>query len=521
MIFLSTSRVYPVAPQLELELREEETRFALEPEQPVAGASEHGIAEDFPLEGARTLYGATKLAAELLLTEYADSFGVRATIDRCGVIAGPWQMGKVDQGVFTHWLLAHYAGRPLTYIGYGGTGKQVRDLLHVDDLCDLVIEQLADPDGLERRDGQRRRRRRGLAVAARDDRPLRRADRQRGRDRAGRRGAAGRRAALRVGLPARCSSARDWRPARDAADGARGHARVDRGERARGPRGAGMSVAAERPAPPPRRRRPARARRRGIAVGRSLAVLVAGLALLLVARARDDVLLRRVGLGAAAPRLGLDALLAPHNEHLSLVPVLVFKALFSTVGIDAYVPYRVAGLVVHALVVVLLFVYARRRVGDLLALAAAAMILFLGHGAGTDVLWPFQIGFLGSLAAGIGALLALDRERRRGDVTRRGPARGRAGLVLARDPAAAALAVEVLGRPDRRAALVGRRRARGALRRVVRGLRERPSTATIDNFFATPEYVAEAAAGAAGAMFGARARVGPHARARGARRAAR
>jgi CDP-paratose 2-epimerase len=145
VIFLSTSRVYPVAPQLELNLREEETRFALEAEQPLAGASEHGIAEDFPLAGARTLYGATKLAAELLLTEYADAFGIRATIDRCGVIAGPWQMGKVDQGVFTHWLLAHYQRRPLTYIGYGGTGKQVRDVLHVDDVCALVLEQLGDP----------------------------------------------------------------------------------------------------------------------------------------------------------------------------------------------------------------------------------------------------------------------------------------------------------------------------------------------------------------------------------------
>jgi CDP-paratose 2-epimerase len=147
VVFLSTSRVYPVAPLSALRLREQDTRFALEPEQPLAGASGHGIAEDFPLEGARTLYGATKLAAELLLTEYADGFGVRATIDRCGVIAGPWQMGKVDQGVFTHWLLAHYAGRPLTYLGYGGTGKQVRDLIHVDDVCDLVLAQLADPDG--------------------------------------------------------------------------------------------------------------------------------------------------------------------------------------------------------------------------------------------------------------------------------------------------------------------------------------------------------------------------------------
>ncbi len=147
VVFLSTSRVYPVAPQLQLALREEETRFALEAEQPVPGASEHGIAEDFPLPGARTLYGATKLAAELLLAEYADAFGVPATVDRFGVIAGPWQMGKVDQGVFTHWLLAHVQKRPLSYIGYGGSGKQVRDLLHVDDLCDLVLEQLGDPAG--------------------------------------------------------------------------------------------------------------------------------------------------------------------------------------------------------------------------------------------------------------------------------------------------------------------------------------------------------------------------------------
>jgi CDP-paratose 2-epimerase len=137
--------VYPVAALSALALREGETRFELDAEQPLSGASEHGIAEHFPLGGARTLYGATKLAAELLVAEYADSFGVRSVIDRCGVIAGPWQMGKVDQGVFTHWLLAHRLGRPLTYIGHGGGGKQVRDLLHVDDLADLIDRQLGSP----------------------------------------------------------------------------------------------------------------------------------------------------------------------------------------------------------------------------------------------------------------------------------------------------------------------------------------------------------------------------------------
>ena len=82
-----------------------------------------------------------------------------AVVNRCGVVAGPWQMGKVDQGVFTHWMLSHHFGRDLSYIGYGGTGKQVRDLMHVDDLVDLVEEQLGAPS--TGRGGVQRRRRPG------------------------------------------------------------------------------------------------------------------------------------------------------------------------------------------------------------------------------------------------------------------------------------------------------------------------------------------------------------------------
>jgi CDP-paratose 2-epimerase len=145
-VFMSTSRVYPYGALDALEHRETETRFELAPQDGIPGASERGIAEDFPLEGARTLYGATKLAAELLVTEYAAVADLPTAINRCGVIAGPWQMGKVDQGVFTYWLLAHLTGRPLSYIGYGGTGKQVRDLLHVDDLVELIELQLSAPD---------------------------------------------------------------------------------------------------------------------------------------------------------------------------------------------------------------------------------------------------------------------------------------------------------------------------------------------------------------------------------------
>jgi CDP-paratose 2-epimerase len=146
VVFLSTSRVYPFARLDALAYEEGSTRYELAAEQRVPGASSAGIAEDFPLDGPRTLYGATKLAAELLVTEYAEGFGVPAVVNRCGVIAGPWQMGKVDQGVFAHWLLAHRFGRELRYIGYGGTGKQVRDLLHVDDLVDLIEDQLGRPE---------------------------------------------------------------------------------------------------------------------------------------------------------------------------------------------------------------------------------------------------------------------------------------------------------------------------------------------------------------------------------------
>ncbi len=145
LIFLSTSRVYPVGPLGALNLEETPTRLELLREQPVPGATPAGIAEEFPLTGARTLYGATKLAAELLIEEYRDAYGLRAVIDRCGVIAGPWQMGKVDQGVFSYWMLSHHFRRPLQYIGFGGHGKQVRDLLHVADLLELLDEQLSDP----------------------------------------------------------------------------------------------------------------------------------------------------------------------------------------------------------------------------------------------------------------------------------------------------------------------------------------------------------------------------------------
>jgi CDP-paratose 2-epimerase len=148
-VFLSTSRVYPTATLCRLRYEDRGDRFHLLDDQPVAGASAKGIAEDFPLDGARTLYGTTKLASELLIAEYVDMFGVQAVVNRCGVVSGPWQMGHAEQGVFAHWMVAHVFKRPLAYIGFGGQGHQVRDVLHVADLADLVDIQLAQRERLK------------------------------------------------------------------------------------------------------------------------------------------------------------------------------------------------------------------------------------------------------------------------------------------------------------------------------------------------------------------------------------
>ena len=144
-VFLSSSRVYPLGGLRQISTSEGESRFELDGNQGVPGVSDRGISENMPTSGARTLYGSTKLAAELLTEEFNEMFGLQTVVNRCGVIAGPWQMGKVDQGVFTHWMLSHMKGEPLSYFGFGGSGKQVRDLLHVEDLLDLVDLQLLDP----------------------------------------------------------------------------------------------------------------------------------------------------------------------------------------------------------------------------------------------------------------------------------------------------------------------------------------------------------------------------------------
>jgi len=148
-LFFSTSRVYPLQILEQHPWVEQSTRFVWS-DAPGAAISSRGVREDCPMTGSRSLYGLTKFASEGLIEEYRSGFGLRAAVNRCSVIAGPWQMGKVDQGVIALWVLRHYFSKPLKYIGYGGAGKQVRDLLHIADLAELVEEQIS---GFDRWDG--------------------------------------------------------------------------------------------------------------------------------------------------------------------------------------------------------------------------------------------------------------------------------------------------------------------------------------------------------------------------------
>lgn len=151
MMFLSTSRVYPITGLRTIELVEEAERLVVAPGRSGPGWSAAGISESFPLAGSRSIYGATKLASELLIEEYRAMYGLDMVINRCGVLTGRWQMGKVDQGVTVLWMARHVFGGKLSYMGFGGHGKQARDVLHIDDLYDLLRLQLND---IKRHSGQ-------------------------------------------------------------------------------------------------------------------------------------------------------------------------------------------------------------------------------------------------------------------------------------------------------------------------------------------------------------------------------
>ena len=147
LILLSTSRVYSIKPLAELAVEARDQAFHPRAGSLPPGLTQNGVAENFSTAPPLSLYGSTKLASECLALEYGGAFGFPVWINRCGVLAGAGQFGKPDQGIFSFWINAHLRRRPLKYIGFSGSGHQVRDCLHPRDLVSVILKQMNARDG--------------------------------------------------------------------------------------------------------------------------------------------------------------------------------------------------------------------------------------------------------------------------------------------------------------------------------------------------------------------------------------
>jgi CDP-paratose 2-epimerase len=152
LLLLSSSRVYSIPALKSLPLKQSVEAFYLDSAADLpAGVSSRGIGVGFSTHAPISLYGGTKLACETMALEYGEAFGFPVWINRCGVLAGPGQFGTPEQGIFAYWVNAHLRRRALRYIGFDGTGKQVRDAMHPRDLAELLDLQMRQ----ERHGGQR------------------------------------------------------------------------------------------------------------------------------------------------------------------------------------------------------------------------------------------------------------------------------------------------------------------------------------------------------------------------------
>lgn len=152
LILLSSSRVYsiPALAGIPLCIKDRAFHLAADREFP-SGLSERGIGVEFSTTAPISLYGATKLASEVMAVEYGAAFHFPVWVTRCGVLTGAGQFGTADQGIFAFWINGHLRRRKLRYIGFEGQGYQTRDAFHPHDLASLIVSQMRTT----REDGQR------------------------------------------------------------------------------------------------------------------------------------------------------------------------------------------------------------------------------------------------------------------------------------------------------------------------------------------------------------------------------
>ena len=133
IIFLSTSRVYGIL-KLNSLIKSKNINKKLNIKKL--------INEKDDTTGPKSIYGLTKLSSEMFIEEFSYAFNLKYIINRCGVISGPLQFGKQDQGFVSLWIWKHFNKETLNYVGYGGHGNQIRDVLHIIDLCKLILIQI-------------------------------------------------------------------------------------------------------------------------------------------------------------------------------------------------------------------------------------------------------------------------------------------------------------------------------------------------------------------------------------------
>ncbi len=133
IIFLSSSRVYSINSLRSL-IKKNNLKKKLK--------LNFKISENFNTSGVKSLYGMSKLSSEDLIKEFSYAKELNYLINRFGVISGPWQFGKQDQGFVSLWVGKHLNKKKLTYIGFGGHGNQLRDVIHIEDVCEIILKQI-------------------------------------------------------------------------------------------------------------------------------------------------------------------------------------------------------------------------------------------------------------------------------------------------------------------------------------------------------------------------------------------
>ena len=124
IIFLSSSRIYSIE-----KLKKLKNNKTL-------------INEKFDTLEAKSIYGYCKYSSEQLIKEFSFLYKLKYLINRFGVISGPWQFGRQDQGFVSLWVWKHLNRKKLSYIGFGGKGHQIRDVIHISDVCKLIALQI-------------------------------------------------------------------------------------------------------------------------------------------------------------------------------------------------------------------------------------------------------------------------------------------------------------------------------------------------------------------------------------------